>query len=84
VLHYDDAPNALPATQPPQPGSVAAWTLEQQTSLLKMNAQLLARNDTNVAGGVYADSMTPVRPALLPALQRQRARDRLVLDRDFP
>ncbi|KAL4433040.1 hypothetical protein ABPG77_006467 [Micractinium sp. CCAP 211/92] len=59
VLRYKGAPETLPSTPLPQPGSVAAWTLEQDAQIV-MSSQLKNFSNKGVAGGVYRESISAV------------------------
>lgn len=59
VLRYKGAPETLPSTPLPQPGSVAAWTLEQDAQIV-MSSQLKSFSNKGVAGGVYREAISAV------------------------
>lgn len=60
VLRYKGAAEELPSTPLPQPGSVTAWTLEQDAQIV-ISSQLRNYTNKGVAAGVYREAMSPVR-----------------------
>lgn len=68
MLRYVGAPNALPATPPPQPQSVEPWTPAEQDSKFVMASRLLAAGAAGRRYPGYEEAMKRVRPALILGL----------------